>query len=270
MANTIGDRIDYLRFMNNGMTKKQLSEETNLSRQTLSNIESGKTPAVDTLLILADYFHVSVDYLLCRTNVMENTSADIDSLSLSEAARYALEENDVYGMFLSRFLENKKARQLIRQIDLYFSGADQSSYQLQNQLFAETLVQIQGLMKKKGRIRELESDPYIDMIEGNITDYDKTKIQQFSMELADILKEIKISYPENEDTRQDMMQAQTVIQDVKDETLTKVGALSKLPVKAKAKLTTAFIKQRKILGQSNEAYYHFEKIMELMLMDSEK
>ena len=41
---------------------------TGIDQSLLSKYESGeRTPTTDNLLILADYYQVSIDYLLCRT-----------------------------------------------------------------------------------------------------------------------------------------------------------------------------------------------------------
>lgn len=51
------------------LTQKQMAALLNVSQNTYSQYETGKIEwTASTLLILADYFNVSVDYLLDRTN----------------------------------------------------------------------------------------------------------------------------------------------------------------------------------------------------------
>lgn len=58
-----------------GLTQDQLASELNVSRSQISNYETGKfEPDIETLIFLADFFNVSLDYLLCRTKKMYNTS----------------------------------------------------------------------------------------------------------------------------------------------------------------------------------------------------
>ena len=54
-----------------GITQVKLSMDLNISQNSISRYEKGlREPDLATLIRIADYFHVSVDYLLGRT---ENT-----------------------------------------------------------------------------------------------------------------------------------------------------------------------------------------------------
>ena len=76
-----GDRMRYevLKFENirnlridRGLTQKQIAEVLNVKQNTYSQYEIGVLNyPVDVLLKLADYYGVSVDYLLGRTNKRE-------------------------------------------------------------------------------------------------------------------------------------------------------------------------------------------------------
>lgn len=51
------------------MTQKQMAALLNVSQNTYSQYETGKIEwTASSLIVLADYFNVSVDYLLDRTN----------------------------------------------------------------------------------------------------------------------------------------------------------------------------------------------------------
>ena len=63
------DRLRSLR-QDNDLTQDRLSKELNIDRKTLSNYETTyRTPNIYLVVKIADYFNVSLDYLLCRTNV---------------------------------------------------------------------------------------------------------------------------------------------------------------------------------------------------------
>lgn len=62
------DRLRFLRH-NRGLTNKQLAQQSHISHQAISNYECGITlPRIDTAIILADFFGVSLDYLVGRTD----------------------------------------------------------------------------------------------------------------------------------------------------------------------------------------------------------
>lgn len=52
-----------------GMTQQRLAIELDMNQNTISRYESGEREAdYQTLIRIADYFNVSIDYLLERTN----------------------------------------------------------------------------------------------------------------------------------------------------------------------------------------------------------
>lgn len=52
-----------------GVLQKEVATYLNVTVATISNYEKGvHLPALDTLILLADFFDVSTDYLLQRTN----------------------------------------------------------------------------------------------------------------------------------------------------------------------------------------------------------
>lgn len=64
-----GNRLKALR-EDNDMTQEQLSTYLHISRSALSNYENEiREPEFDLLIKFANFFNVSLDYLLCRTNI---------------------------------------------------------------------------------------------------------------------------------------------------------------------------------------------------------
>ena len=52
-----------------GITQLKMAIDLSMSQNTVSRYESGeREPGISELLRIADYFHVSVDYLLERTD----------------------------------------------------------------------------------------------------------------------------------------------------------------------------------------------------------
>ena len=63
------DRLRALR-QDHDLTQNELAKTLHIDRKTLSNYETGyRTPSIYLLIKIADYFKVSTDYLLCRTNI---------------------------------------------------------------------------------------------------------------------------------------------------------------------------------------------------------
>lgn len=65
----INERIKILRVAS-GLTQKQLAEILSIAEVSLQRFEYGTSrPSLDTLIALADYFDVSLDYLVGRSDV---------------------------------------------------------------------------------------------------------------------------------------------------------------------------------------------------------
>lgn len=53
-----------------GLTQISLQMQTGIDQALLSKFENmERVPPTETLMILADFYDVSIDYILCRTNV---------------------------------------------------------------------------------------------------------------------------------------------------------------------------------------------------------
>ena len=66
--NIFCERVKLLREANN-LTQKQLAKNINISDKTISMIETKQRAAtIEVMYALADYFNVSIDYLVGRTD----------------------------------------------------------------------------------------------------------------------------------------------------------------------------------------------------------
>ena len=75
----LSDKLYSLR-KKSGLSQEQLAEQLNVSRQAISKWESGhSTPESEKLLIISEYFNVSIDYLM-----KEDTTINTNSYSSKE------------------------------------------------------------------------------------------------------------------------------------------------------------------------------------------
>lgn len=71
MTMSFGERLVELR-KEKGYTRETFAEELGISKYTLRNYElSVNDPGSNFLMQISDFFNVSIDYLLCRTNDRE-------------------------------------------------------------------------------------------------------------------------------------------------------------------------------------------------------
>lgn len=56
-----------LKELRGNKTQQQLADEWHISQKTYSNYENGfRKPDIDMLIFIADYYHISLDYLVGR------------------------------------------------------------------------------------------------------------------------------------------------------------------------------------------------------------
>lgn len=73
----IGERLKTLR-REYGITQTTLCKAANIEQSTLAGYETGKnTPKLDILLSLANYFNVTLDYLVGRIDVNSSPSSSL-------------------------------------------------------------------------------------------------------------------------------------------------------------------------------------------------
>lgn len=63
--------IKYVR-VSRDITQLKVQMDTGISQSTISKYETGETvPTIENLILLADYYSVSLDYLMDRTDVQQ-------------------------------------------------------------------------------------------------------------------------------------------------------------------------------------------------------
>lgn len=94
----LGNRIKQLR-IEKGLTQEQLGNILNIGKSTVSQYETGiNTPDINMAGKIADYFNVSVDWLLGRT----------DQRELPEKDQSTIDDIDVEKIFIAAHDESGK------------------------------------------------------------------------------------------------------------------------------------------------------------------
>lgn len=93
---SVGKRIKKLR-VERGITRKDMSQKLGINEKTLGNWEiERRTPKVETVKVLAEYFGVSIDYLTTGKN---NNASDLEKdfpegIRMLRRANNELDEED--------------------------------------------------------------------------------------------------------------------------------------------------------------------------------
>ncbi|WP_290033691.1 helix-turn-helix domain-containing protein [Ligilactobacillus cholophilus] len=110
----LGSRIRELR-KEKKMSQRELAEKLNVSQQTIGAWEIERiVPGADTLNILANYFNVSTDYLLGRSEKKKENNNDytlkeaLDSVMSYDGKPMTENDREVIEGIIKGYMENKK------------------------------------------------------------------------------------------------------------------------------------------------------------------
>lgn len=100
------------------MTQQDFAEQFNLNKSSISKYEKDKNLPENQLLVeIADYFNVSVDYLLCRTNNPTSLSdarlKEEGSVESHEQLKQKLEMNDLLGLFGYAIISDESKKEVL-------------------------------------------------------------------------------------------------------------------------------------------------------------
>ena len=107
----IGSRIKELR-QNRGFSQAQLAELLSISPQTVDEYElGGIKPPAETLVILADLFGVSIDYLFGRETSKTPAEPSPEQQAAREVRQAVIDDPELYSFW--RELEQKPDLQIL-------------------------------------------------------------------------------------------------------------------------------------------------------------
>lgn len=120
---SLQERLKDLR-VERGLTLQELSSQTRLSTSALGNYENNDLKEVNhgSLVILADFYDVTVDYLLGRTDIRKHEKTPVMDLNLSDDAVDLLTSGKINNRLLCEILTNEKFIDLMADAEIYVDG----------------------------------------------------------------------------------------------------------------------------------------------------
>ena len=117
---TIGERLKDLR-VERKLTLEQLAAEVGISKSALGKYESdnGKDISPYSILVLADYYGVSCDYLMGRTETKNHPNTALHELHLGDASIDVLRTGKFNHRLLSELICHKDFQRLMLDAEIY-------------------------------------------------------------------------------------------------------------------------------------------------------
>ena len=117
---TIGERLKDLR-VERRLTLEQLAAEVGISKSALGKYESdnGKDISPYSIVLLADYYGVSCDYLMGRTEIKNHPNTALHELHLSDASIDVLKTGKFNHRLLSELICHKDFQRFMLDAEIY-------------------------------------------------------------------------------------------------------------------------------------------------------
>lgn len=131
---SVNERIKDLR-TERKLNLEELSTQTDIPVSTIADYEKDDYLIPHTAIIkLADFFGVSADFLIGRTENRNMEKLEISSLHLTDDALLLLREKKINAHLLSEIMTHKNFRRLMVDAEIYVDGL--ADMQIQNLNFA--------------------------------------------------------------------------------------------------------------------------------------
>ena len=131
---TIPERLKDLRVSEKRMSLQELSDATGIPSSTLGNYEKDENidMSLGNLITLADFYNVSTDYLLCRTELRKHKNQSVSDLHLNDDAIQILTDKKYNPRLLSELLTHENFKKFMTDLEIYIDGFNDKGIQIAN------------------------------------------------------------------------------------------------------------------------------------------
>lgn len=126
---SIQERLKDLR-VERKLKLEELAELTGISKSALGSYEADEPKEMNhkNLIALADFYQVSVDYLLCRTENRNHSNTPLTELRLSDAMVELLKSGSINNRLLCELATHEKFAELMADVEIYVDGLAASRF----------------------------------------------------------------------------------------------------------------------------------------------
>lgn len=131
---TIPERLKDLRVSEKRMSLQELSDATGIPSSTLGNYEKDENidMSLGNLITLTNFYNVSTDYLLCRTELRKHKNQSVSDLRLNDDAIQILTDKKYNPRLLSELLTHENFKKFMTDLEIYIDGFNDKGIQIAN------------------------------------------------------------------------------------------------------------------------------------------
>lgn len=159
-----------------GLSLQELSEQTGLSRASLGNYETDDYKEIShkAIVILADFYGVSSDYLLGLTENREQHSFPVDELGLDDETVDLLKSGSLNVRLICEMMKHPEFINFLSDLEIYVDNLAATHFRNMNKIIEQTRIRLQnnGIPDTDHYIKTLRAasiteDDYFNNLLGN-------------------------------------------------------------------------------------------------------
>ena len=194
-ATTIQERLKDLR-LNKGLKLEELAEQTGISKSALGSYEKDDYKEINhgNLILLADFYGVSLDYLFCRTENRAEINTPLRELHLSDEMVALLKSGRINNRLLCELATHKDFIKFLADIEIYVDGI--ATMQIQNLNALVDTVRHEIIE----RYRPGEDDPHLKVLQAAHISDDEYFSQMVRDDLNLIIRDIREAHKKDSES----------------------------------------------------------------------
>ena len=210
-ATTIQERLWDLR-KEKGLNLEELAQLTKISKSALASYESKDNKEINhgNLITLADFYGVSIDYLLCRTENREQVNTPLTELHLNDEIVALLKSGRINNRLLCELATHKDFIKFLADIEVYVDGI--ASMQIQNLNSLVDTVRHEIIE----RYRPGEDDPYLRILQAAHIEDDEYFSHMIQDDISVIVHDIRAAHKSDSESAPPTTIAEELKQDLED------------------------------------------------------
>lgn len=210
-ATTIQERLWELR-KDKELNLEELAQLTHISKSALASYESNDYKEINhgNLITLADFYGVSIDYLLCRTENREQVNTPLTELHLSDEMVALLKSGRINNRLLCELATHKDFIKFLADIEVYVDGI--ASMQIQNLNSLVDTVRHEIIE----RYRPGEDDPHLRILQAAHIEDDEYFSHMIQDDISLIVRDIRAAHKSDSESAPPTTIAEELKQDLED------------------------------------------------------
>ena len=213
---TIPERLKDLRVSEKRMSLQELSDATGIPSSTLGNYEKDENidMSLSNLITLANFYNVSTDYLLCRTELRKHKNQSVSDLRLNDDAIQILNDKKYNPRLLSELLTHENFKKFMTDLEIYIDGFNDKGIQIAN-AFLDVM---------RCKLTELgadSTDAFASVFDNSHIEAEQYYMNILSTDLKPIVSDLRNTHMKDSNTASDI-DYQSMVKNIIDDFTTQI------------------------------------------------